>query len=585
MPLSFPASPTIGQTSLQNGREYVFVGGKVWELVASTSSDPRWALFLPAAPTGVTATASNAQAVVSWTAPAVAVPPVTDYVVQFSTNGGSTWTTFTDAVSTATSATITGLTNGSAYTFRAAAINGIGTGAYSTASSAVTPLAGDPLFGSVDLLLHMDGTGNTFVDSSAFLRSVTANGDVTQSAAQSRFGGKSGLFDGNGDYLGISGSGNGFAFGTGDFVYEWWFRSAATNAYAAMVTRPYNSPGGILMTLNGASGNGRPEIFWREFENAQFMQSDTGGFNDNNWHHFAFVRSGTTCSMYIDGVRRATRTSVSTSVPTSVVVVGNDIEYGGREFGGNIDELRITRGNDRGYTGATITVPSLAFPEATPGTDPFYSSVSLLLPMDTAFTDLSSAPKTLANTGGAISTAQIKNGAGSGLFNISGGTNVLRIDDNAGFGFQEGDSFTVECWYYPTSFGAYNYIISKGSGNAFREWALGVTGSAVVWYRKTGGDISFAPSATVSLNQWTHLAAVCDGTNVTLFKDGVSLGSTEWGTPDGYGNFQPLWLMQFLDFRNIAHEARGYIDNVRITKGVARYTDNFTPSATAFPTA
>jgi hypothetical protein len=267
-------------------------------------------------------------------------------------------------VSTATSATITGLTNGTAHVFRVAGINGIGTGAYSTASAAVTPTAGDPLFGSVALLLPMDGTGATFVDASAVPKTVTANGDATQSTAESKFGGKSAFFDGSGDYLSIADSGNGFAFGTGDFVYEWWFRSASTTGYAAMVTRPYNSPGGILMSLNGPSGNGRPEIFWREFQNAQFMESDAGGFNDNNWHHFAFVRSGTTCSMYIDGVRRGTRTGVSTSVPTSTVVVGADIEFGGRDFNGYIDDLRITKGNDRGYTGATITVPVAAFPDS-----------------------------------------------------------------------------------------------------------------------------------------------------------------------------------------------------------------------------
>jgi hypothetical protein len=264
--------------------------------------------------------------------------------------------------STATTRTVTGLTNGTAYVFRVAGVNGIGTGAFSTASAAVTPSAGDPLFGSVALLLHMDGTGNTFVDSSATPKTITANGDATQSAAQSRFGGKSGLFDGDGDYLSIADSGNGFAFDTGDFVYEWWFRSAASNAYAAMVTRPYSLPGGILISLNGASGNGRPEIFWREFQNALLIQSDAGGFNDNDWHHFAFVRSGTTCSMYIDGVRRGTRTGVSTSVSTSTVVVGTDIEFGGRDFTGYIDDLRITKGNDRGYTGATITVPIAAFP-------------------------------------------------------------------------------------------------------------------------------------------------------------------------------------------------------------------------------
>jgi hypothetical protein len=99
-------------------------------------------LFIPAAPTSVTATGGNAQATVSWTAPAaLSVLPITDYTIQYSTNSGSTWTTVTRAASTATSATVTGLTNGTAVVFRVSATNGVGTGSYSTASSAVTPTA------------------------------------------------------------------------------------------------------------------------------------------------------------------------------------------------------------------------------------------------------------------------------------------------------------------------------------------------------------------------------------------------------------------------------------------------------------
>jgi hypothetical protein len=143
MPLSFPASPTVGQTSTQNGRGYTWTG-YAWELAASAgAADSRWDLFLPAAPTGLTVSAGNAQATLSWTAPTgvIAQAPITDYREQFSTDNGTTWTTFSAAASTATSATVTGLTNGTAVRFRVAAVNGVGTGAYTAASSAVTPSA------------------------------------------------------------------------------------------------------------------------------------------------------------------------------------------------------------------------------------------------------------------------------------------------------------------------------------------------------------------------------------------------------------------------------------------------------------
>ena len=96
---------------------------------------------MPGAPTSVSGTAGNAQVSLTWTAPATnGGYAITDYTVQYSSNSGSSWTTFSRAASSATIATVAGLTNGTSYVFRVAAVNSIGTGAYSTASSSVTPL-------------------------------------------------------------------------------------------------------------------------------------------------------------------------------------------------------------------------------------------------------------------------------------------------------------------------------------------------------------------------------------------------------------------------------------------------------------
>src|SRR6185437_7540389 len=81
----------------------------------------------------------DSQVSLSWTAPSTGGSAITDYVMQFSSNGGSTWLTFSDAVSTATTTTVTGLTNGTAYVFRVAAVNVVGTGAFSAASASETP--------------------------------------------------------------------------------------------------------------------------------------------------------------------------------------------------------------------------------------------------------------------------------------------------------------------------------------------------------------------------------------------------------------------------------------------------------------
>jgi len=111
-----------------------------------TNNDTRWNLFLPAAPTNLSVTRGNGKASLSWTAPTgvIVQAPITDYREQYSDNNGSTWTMFSSASSVATSGTITGLTNGTAYVFRVAAVNDIGLGAYTAASSSVTPIVGTP---------------------------------------------------------------------------------------------------------------------------------------------------------------------------------------------------------------------------------------------------------------------------------------------------------------------------------------------------------------------------------------------------------------------------------------------------------
>jgi fibronectin type III domain protein/Big-like domain-containing protein len=99
---------------------------------------------VPGAPSGVTASAHPASATVSWTAPADnGGAAITGYDVQYSSNGGGDWTSASSSfhTSTATAHTITGLANGTGYVFRVAAINLIGTGAYSSMSSAVQPRA------------------------------------------------------------------------------------------------------------------------------------------------------------------------------------------------------------------------------------------------------------------------------------------------------------------------------------------------------------------------------------------------------------------------------------------------------------
>jgi hypothetical protein len=94
---------------------------------------------LPTAPAGFTATPGDTSIALTWTAPDAGYA-VSDYVIEYRTSPSGSWTTFPDGTSTATSATVTGLTPGTAYDVRVAAVNLAGTGAWATATATPNPL-------------------------------------------------------------------------------------------------------------------------------------------------------------------------------------------------------------------------------------------------------------------------------------------------------------------------------------------------------------------------------------------------------------------------------------------------------------
>ncbi|MGA9594894.1 MAG: fibronectin type III domain-containing protein [Acidimicrobiia bacterium] len=126
-----PSSRTLNVTAQSTG------GSSSAPLTINVQTDP-------AITTGVTGTAGNMKVDISWVAPDAGSFPITDYLIQYSDDGGATWHTFNDGVSSATSATVTGLTNGVAYVFQVAAVNSVGAGPYSAQSDPLTPTATAP---------------------------------------------------------------------------------------------------------------------------------------------------------------------------------------------------------------------------------------------------------------------------------------------------------------------------------------------------------------------------------------------------------------------------------------------------------
>ena len=143
LPAAAPADTSLVVAGLVNGRAYRF-------RVAAGDADGigPWSeptpvvvpIGVPAAATSLAATPGNGQVRLAWLVPADAGGlPITDYVIESSTDGGARWKTVADGASAAPAATISGLANGTVYAFRIAAVNAAGRGAFTPASPAAIP--------------------------------------------------------------------------------------------------------------------------------------------------------------------------------------------------------------------------------------------------------------------------------------------------------------------------------------------------------------------------------------------------------------------------------------------------------------
>jgi hypothetical protein len=212
----------------------------------------------------------------------------------------------------------------------------------------------DEFFSNVSLLLHMDGSGSTFTDSSGTPKTITAGGNATQSTTESKFGGKSAYFDGSGDSLSFAD----ILLGTGNFTIEFWFKTNSSTQYAQMIGNETSggSSGFTLLINNNTSTGGQIAVYRA---GSLVVSSSSGDWSDDEWHHLAFVRSGTTVTLYLDGTSYGSATDAN-SYTGAAYFIGTNNAFSGRDLLGYIDELRITKGVR--YS-AAFTPPTAAFPD------------------------------------------------------------------------------------------------------------------------------------------------------------------------------------------------------------------------------
>ena len=219
--------------------------------------------------------------------------------------------------------------------------------------------------------------------------------------------------------------------------------------------------------------------------------------------------------------------------------------------------------------------------------DPYWSSVVSLLYFNgtngsTTFTDqVPSTPWTSTN-GASISTAQFKFGTSSGSF-VHSSSQYIQTPYKSGFTWGS-NNFTMEAFVRPTLSFDSSFISQRNTGT--NGFSLECRATGAVWFRAningTYSDTRITTSTGVlTANVWTHIALVRNGTSWVIYVGGVSSGTlTSSGVLDNNSN-APVRIGQAMS--GTEDNFDGYIGELRLTNGVARYTSNFTPPTLQFP--
>lgn len=196
----------------------------------------------------------------------------------------------------------------------------------------------------------------------------------------------------------------------------------------------------------------------------------------------------------------------------------------------------------------------------------------------TTFTDSSSSARSATVGGSAqIDTAQSKFGGASGLFDGSG--DYLEYADSADWDFGA-DPFTIDMWVRTTTVSGRQTLAIKSTLAEVTSWALYIL-NANFEFNASANDSSWGivnaqTFGTISTNTWTHVAVVRDGNDFKLFQDG-DLKTTVTNSGALTANSKVVRIGA-----QGTHSFSGHLDEVRISKGIARWTANFTPPSAAY---
>ena len=421
---------------------------------------------------------------------------------------------------------------------------------------------------------------NRFIDNSTNAHALTPSNQtavssfgpfLTTSAYDPAVNGASAYFDGTGDYLTTPYAASITEWYNADYTIETWVYYTAFTESGASPGHPNVLKHGEIGSAGdywsfGAIANGTLKFYYFNGSSIDTCVS-TATLSLNTWHHIAMCHddSDNEINLYLDGVSVKTHTVAGTpqsspSLPFIMIIGEADSVY----FTGYMSDFRVTHGTEV-YT-SNFTPPTAPLTAIT--------NTKLLLNMadGQAIDDTAQNNMTVHGTS-KISTSHQKLGTSSLYFDGTANTSYVIIPHSTDNTIDGDKNWTVEFyWRADNVSNPIEEILSKGVGLQITGQSgaigltLGVGGSYFI--NTTGG--------TVVNNTWYHIAVVKNGTNYTLYLNGIStITATHASTVDTVGGD---WVLGNVNAEGsgYAYPAKGYMDGLRVSQ-FARYTTTFTP--------
>ncbi len=403
---------------------------------------------------------------------------------------------------------------------------------------------------------------NRFVDNSGSAHTVTPsdNPAVTPSSPfvptevyDPAVNGASAYFDGTGDYLSVP-----TPFGAQNiWTIETWYNPISYAGSGGKHGRIWTEGTELSASIALVTfSDGTIRLFYNDIERL----TSSSAILLNSWTHIAVVSDGSSLKLYVNGVLNDTHASNLPTENRDFLVASMSSSTGASNS--YVSGLRAT--STAVYTGA-FTIPT-APPTAITGT-------KLLLNMNNGKAIDGTAKNNLTLRGNVkLSSTQSKFGGTSLFFDGTFAGDYVTAPDNSYYAMGTGN-FTIECWIYPTGAAAYSMIFEQGS--TVSDISFGLKPTTLQPYLYAGGFV-INGSSNAQLNVWQHIALVRNSGTITIYLNGISIGSTS--TVYNYTS-QKFMIGATTALTNFI---KGYIDDFRISK-TARYTSNFTPPSEPFP--